>query len=85
MNKKMREILAQIDAKTKEAKSFMEGENKDLDKANALMDEVDELRKEYDAEKRIFDAEKARGTEGAPQRSGGDRRKGDRFRRGYRR
>lgn len=67
MNKKMREILAQIDAKTKEAKSFMEGENKDLDKANALMDEVDELRKEYDAEKRIFDAEKARGTEGAPQ------------------
>lgn len=67
MNKKMREILAQIDAKTKEAKSFMEGENKDLDKANALMDEVDKLRKEYNAEKRIFDAEKARGTEGAPQ------------------
>ena len=41
MNKKMREILAKIQAKTAEAKGFMEGENKDIDKANALMDEVD--------------------------------------------
>jgi HK97 family phage major capsid protein len=59
MNKKMREILAQIQAKTAEAKSFMDGENKDVAKATALMDEVDALQAEYDAEKRIYDAEKA--------------------------
>lgn len=62
MNKKMREILAQIQAKTMEAKSFMDGENKDVAKATALMDEVDALQKEFDAEKRIYDAEKANGT-----------------------
>jgi division protein CdvB (Snf7/Vps24/ESCRT-III family) len=45
MNKKMREILAQIQAKTAEAKSFMDGENKDVAKATALMDEVDALQK----------------------------------------
>ena len=58
MNKKMRELLTQIQAKTAEAKSFTEGENKDVAKATALMDEVDALQKEYDAEKRIFEAEK---------------------------
>lgn len=67
MNKKMREILAQIDAKTKEAKSFMEGETKDVAKANEIMNEVDTLRAEYEAEKRIFEAEKTRGTDGAPE------------------
>ena len=65
MNKKMREILAQIQAKTAEAKSFMEGENKDIEKATALMDEVDALQAEYDAEKRIYDAEKANGAQTA--------------------
>ena len=65
MNKKMREILAQIQAKTAEAKSFMEGENKDVAKATAIMDEVDALQKEYDAEKRIYDAEKANGAQAA--------------------
>lgn len=65
MNKKMREILAQIQAKTAEAKSFMDGENKDVAKATELMDEVDALQKEYDAEKRIYDAEKANGTQTA--------------------
>ena len=65
MNKKMREILAKIQAKTKEAKSFMEGENKDLEKANALMDEVDALQKEYETEKRIFEAGKATGSDNA--------------------
>lgn len=67
MNKKMREILARIDAKTKEAKSFMEGETKDVAKANEIMNEVDTLRAEYEAEKRIFEAEKTRGTDGAPE------------------
>ena len=65
MNKRMREILTQIQAKTAEAKSFMDGENKDVTKATTLMDEVDALQTEYDAEKRIYDAEKANGAKSA--------------------
>lgn len=65
MNKRMRELLAQIQAKTAEAKSYMDGENKDVAKANALMDEVDALQKEFDAEKRIFETEKANGAQSA--------------------
>lgn len=65
MNKKMRELLAQIQAKTAEAKSFMAGENKDVAKATSIMDEVDALQREYDAEKRIYDAEKANGVQSA--------------------
>lgn len=68
MNKRMREILAQIEAKTAEAKSFMEGEEKDVTKATEIMDQVDELKKEYETEKRIFEASKAQGvTEAQPQ------------------
>jgi len=63
MNKRMREILAKIQEKTIQAKAFMEGENKDVAKATALMDEVDTLKSEYETEKRIFEAEK---TENAP-------------------
>lgn len=71
MNKKMREIMAQIQAKTAEAKSFMaEGENKDVAKATALMNEVDALRAEYETEKRIFEAEKAEGIGGADPHAG---------------
>lgn len=70
MNKRMREIMAQIQAKTAEAKGFMDGENKDLNKASALMDEVDALKTEYETEKRIFEAEKADGIEGADPHSG---------------
>lgn len=58
MNKRMRELLAQINAKTEQAKAFMSEENKDVEKANAIMDEVDALQKEYDAEKRVFESEK---------------------------
>lgn len=65
MNKKMREILAKIQAKTAEAKSLMDGENKDIEKANALLDEVDALQKEFEAEKRIFEAEKMTGAQSA--------------------
>lgn len=61
MNKKMRELLAKIQEKTAQAKSFMEGENKDVAKANELMDEVENLQKEYDAEKRIYEADKLSG------------------------
>lgn len=70
MNKKMREILAKIQTKTAEAKSFMEGENKDVNKAKELMDEVDALKAEYETEKRIYEAEKAEGIEGADAHSG---------------
>lgn len=71
MNKKMREIMAQIQAKTAEAKSFTaEGENKDVAKATALMNEVDALRAEYETEKRIFEAEKAEGIGGADPHAG---------------
>ena len=64
MNKRMREILAQIQEKTALAKAFMsEGENKDVAKATSLMNEVDTLKAEYETEKRIYEAEKA---EGAP-------------------
>ena len=59
MNKRMRELLAQIEAKQKEARSHMTGENKDVTKATALLDECDSLKAEYEAEKRLFDAEKA--------------------------
>lgn len=62
MNKKMREILASIQAKTAEAKGYMEGENKDVEKATAIMDEIDSLQKEYETEKRIYEAEKLSGS-----------------------
>ena len=58
MNKKMREILAKIEAKTKEARGFMDGENKDVAKASAILDEVTELKAEYEAEKRLYEMEK---------------------------
>ena len=59
MNKKMRELLNKIAQKRMMAKGFMEdGENKDLEKAAALMDEADELQKEYDLEARMYEAEK---------------------------
>lgn len=59
MNKKMRDIMAQIEAKTAEAKSFMaEGENKDVAKATTLLDEVDALKTEFEAEKRIYEMTK---------------------------
>ncbi len=62
MNKKMRELMAQIQAKTAEAKSFMDGENKDVNKANELMDQVDALKAEYETEKRIYEMDKEANT-----------------------
>ena len=70
MNKRMRELLAQIQEKTAEAKGFMSGENKDVAKANAIMDEVAELKSEYETEKRIYEAEKGEGFEGADPHAG---------------
>lgn len=59
MNKKMRELLAKMQSKQAAAKEFMEGDNKDIAKANGLMDEYEALQAEYNAEKRMFEAEKA--------------------------
>lgn len=66
MNKKMRELQALILQKANEAKSLMEGENKDLEKAEALLDEVDKLQKEFDLEERLEKASKR----GIPEKTG---------------
>ena len=58
MNEKMKQLLADMDAKRNMAKNYMEGEAKDVDKAIALLDEADTLEKEFDAEKRLADLRK---------------------------
>lgn len=59
MTKQMRELQAKILQKAEEAKGLMEGENKDLDKAAALLDEVDALQKEFDLAERLEKTAKA--------------------------
>lgn len=59
MNKRMRELQAQITAKTAEAQALAQAENKELDRINGILDEVDALQKEFDTEKRLLDAQKA--------------------------
>lgn len=60
MNKRMREIQALILEKTEAAKGFMvEGEGRDLDKAEGLLNEVDQLQKEYELEARMAEKAKA--------------------------
>ena len=65
MNKKMRELMTQIETKTAEAKAFMEGENKDVAKANEIMNEVDSLKAEFEIESKMFEAEKMFNSEDA--------------------
>ena len=55
MNKKMRELLAQIEAKCKEARTFQDA--KDIEKATACLKEMDTLQKEYEIEEKLFKAE----------------------------
>ena len=43
MNKKMRELLAKIEAKQELAKGYTDGENKDLEKAKAVLEEIDKF------------------------------------------
>ena len=59
MNEKMKNLLAKMASIMAVAKDYMEGENKDIDKANAKLDEYIKLKAEYDTEKRIYEAEKA--------------------------
>lgn len=62
MNKKMRDLMAKIEAKTAEARGLMDGENKDVSKAKGLLDEVDALKSEYETEKRLYEMEKQENT-----------------------
>lgn len=48
MNKRMRELQAQIAQKAAEAQGYTEGENKDISKAQGLLSEIKELQKELD-------------------------------------
>jgi len=59
MTKRQRELQNLIVSKTAEAKDYMTGENKDIDKANSIMDEVDALQKEFDTEARLEKLNKA--------------------------
>lgn len=59
MTKRMRELQAMIQKKHTEAKSYMGGEGKDLEKAESLLNEADELQKEFDLEERMEKAGKA--------------------------
>lgn len=85
MTKKMRELQALIQQKHAEAKGFMDGENKDLAKAEALLNEADELQKEFDLEARMAAAAKgavpedAKGAPGAPEVPADGEQKADGF------
>ena len=58
MNQRMRDLLAQIEAKHGAAKTYF-GDG-DTEKAKAALDEADGLQKEYEVAKRLFEAEKAK-------------------------
>lgn len=53
----MREILSKINSKKELAKSYMDGENKDVEKATSLLDEIDELEKEFKVEEKLYKME----------------------------
>lgn len=59
MTKRMRELLADIKAKQAEADAALNGETKDLDKAEKALNELDDLQKEYDLLDRQEKAAKA--------------------------
>lgn len=61
MNKKMREILKQIEDKTVIAKNYQT--EKEFDKANQTLDEIEELQKEYEVESKLFKVAKEEVTE----------------------
>lgn len=67
MNKRMRELQAEILRKTAEAKALLESETMDVTKASAIMDEVDTLTKEFETLERVEKANKARVPEPQPE------------------
>lgn len=60
MNKKMRELLAQIEEKTTKAKVYLE--DGDTEKANASLDEAQKLKEQYEVEKRLYEMTKETNT-----------------------
>ncbi len=59
MNKHMRDLQAQIAEKVALANGYVEGESKDLDKAEALLHDIDQLQKEFELAERLEKAGKA--------------------------
>ena len=57
MNKRMRELLEQIEQKTAQAKAYLNGETKDVAKSKEIMKEVEALQEEFEAVKATFEAE----------------------------
>lgn len=58
MNKKIRALIEVIKAKNEQAKSFLDGESKDIEKANALFNEIEILKSELEAEKKALENDK---------------------------
>lgn len=68
MSKKMRDILAQIEAKKAMVKGYLADETKDLEKATSLMDEIELLEKEYNIEKKLYEGEMNEVTENVEEK-----------------
>lgn len=66
MNKKMRELQAEILEKTNAAKALTEGDNQDYAKASELLDQVDELQKKLETEARLAKLNVAKAEEAQP-------------------
>lgn len=61
MNKKMRDLLTEIETKTAEARSLMD--TKEVAKATEALNEVDALKAEFEAEKKLFELEQEKAPE----------------------
>ena len=70
MNKRMRELQQEINDKTAQAKAFLSGDGKDVDKASALLDDADRLEKEFEAEKKLFEREQREAEEKSQKQLG---------------
>lgn len=69
MNKKMKELLAQINAKVASAEALLEAG--ETEKAAAAMDEADALQAQFDTEQRIYAAQKRQVPADPPPAKGG--------------
>lgn len=65
MNKKMRELLAAMEAKQKEARAF--ADTNEIDKAANSLSEYDNLQKQYEIEEKLFKAEQSHVEEPKPE------------------
>lgn len=70
MNKKIRDMKMKIAAKVAEAKGFLDGENKDVEKATTILDEVESLKKELAALERAFALEEKKAESKAEKQLG---------------